>query len=145
MVVIDFPEPNFQLKKENDKEWIFDGIRKKWLRLTPEEWVRQNFVKYLLEIKQYPASLLAIEKGIQLGELKKRCDIVVYKNDQPWMIIECKEQGVPLTETTLMQAIRYNLVNDCSYLVITNGSATIAWQIVNGKAEEIGALPDWQL
>ena len=145
MVVIDFPEPNLQLKKENDKEWIFDGIRKKWLRLTPEEWVRQNFVKYLLEIKQYPASLLAIEKGIQLGELKKRCDVVVYRNEQPWMIIECKEQGVPLTETTLMQAIRYNLANDCSYLVITNGSATIAWQIDNGKAEEIGALPDWQL
>ncbi len=144
MVAISFPEPHFQLKKENEKEWIFDNIRKKWLRLTPEEWVRQNFVKYLLEIKRYPAGLLAIEKGIQLGELRKRCDIVVYKNEQPWMIIECKEPGVPLTETTLMQAIRYNLVNDCAYLVISNGTGTIAWQIEGGKAEEIETLPIWQ-
>ena len=145
MLSLSFPEPHFQLKKENGKEWIFDSIRKKWVRLTPEEWVRQNFISYLLDVKQYPASLLAVEKGLQLGEVKKRCDIVVYKNDEPWMIVECKEPGVPLTETTLMQAIRYNLANCCSYLLISNGAYTIGWQIENGSVVEIESLPHWSL
>ena len=143
MLFIDFPEPTFQFKKEDGKEWIFDSIRKKWVRLTPEEWVRQNFISYLLKVKNYPSSLLAVEKGLQLGEVKKRCDIVVYKNDQPWMIIECKEPGVPLTENTLMQAIRYNLATCCAYLVIGNGNENIGWKIENGKAIEINALPVW--
>lgn len=143
MLFIDFPEPAFQFKKVDKKDWIFDSIRKKWVRLTPEEWVRQNFITYLLKVKQYPASLLSVEKGLMLGEVRKRCDIVVYKNEQPWMIVECKEAGVPLTENTLMQAIRYNLANCCAYLVISNGIENMAWQIENGIAEEIEILPQW--
>lgn len=143
MVEIRFPEPFFSVKKEDSKEWIYDGIRKKWVRLTPEEWVRQNFVKYLTEVKRYPSSLLSIEKGLVLGEVKKRCDILVYKEAQPWMIIECKEPGVSLTADVLMQAVRYNLANACCYLVISNGVHTLAWKIEKGEAIEISAIPEW--
>jgi len=76
-VHINYPEPGFRIKKEEGREFIFDPLRKKWILLTPEEWVRQNFVQYLLQEKGYPASLMALGKAIQLGELKKRFDIRV--------------------------------------------------------------------
>ena len=144
MLMIEFPPPQFQLQNMEGKEFIKDIIRKKWVRLTPEEWVRQNFIQYLTQIKKYPASLLSIEKEIQLGELKKRCDVVVYKNDKPWMIIECKQPDVRLTEATLMQIIQYNMVNLCSYLIITNGNNSKGWRIENGKAEDIQEIPGWK-
>ena len=143
MLNIEFPEPTFAFKKEERKELIYDSIRKKWVRLTPEEWVRQNFIQYLLQTKSYPASLLAVEREIRLGEIRKRCDVVVYKDAQPWMIVECKQPTIHLSENTLMQAIRYNMANCCSYLIITNGTHTIGWQIENGNAKEINEFPDW--
>lgn len=76
-MIINFPEPGFRIKKEEGREYIFDALRKKWVALTPEEWVRQNFVQYLLQVKNYPASLIALEKEIKLGELKKRFDILI--------------------------------------------------------------------
>src|SRR5262245_180548 len=110
MMTIDFPDPNFRIKKEEGKEFIFDSLRKRWLLLTPEEWVRQNFVQYLTRVKDYPASLIAIEKEIWLGELKKRFDILVYSRDhKPWMMIECKEMATQLNESVLRQALRYNI------------------------------------
>ena len=75
---------------------IFDEYRKQWLHTYTEEWVRQNFLQYLVQVKRYPASLIAVEKEIYLGDLKKRFDIVVYKESKPWMIVECKEMKVPL-------------------------------------------------
>src|SRR5882757_11124400 len=110
MLVINYPEPQFRIKKEMDKDWLFDPIRKKWLLLTPEEWVRQNFVQYLVRVKNYPAALIALEKELGLGELKKRFDILVYdRNHQPWMMIECKEMNVPLDESVLHQVLRYTI------------------------------------
>ena len=144
MLAIEFPAYNFSIRQQQGKEYIFDTIRKKWVRLTPEEWVRQNVIQYLLQVKQYPSSLLAIEKEIQLGELKKRCDIVVYKNAEPWMIIECKEMNVPLSEAVFMQAIRYNLANCCTYIIISNGNSSKGWHLQNGSATEIDNLPLWE-
>ena len=144
MLTIRFPEPAFALRKQDGKEQVWDAIRKIWVSLTPEEWVRQNIIHYLLQVKHYPASLLAIEKEIKLGEVRKRCDIVVYKNAEPWMIIECKKAGVALTESTAMQAIRYNMVNCCAYIIISNGSNSIGWHIENGTIAEITELPDWE-
>ena len=143
MIIISYPIHNFRLKKEKDKEFIFDEIRKQWLRLTPEEWVRQNFLQYLSITKKYPSSLIAIEKEIKLCELKKRCDIVVYKNDKPWMIIECKEMNVVLNESTIEQILRYNMVMKVDYLIITNGTNIHAWNVADGKANEIDAIPDF--
>ncbi len=139
MVKIEYPQYPFKLKEENGKEWIFDEIRKLWVRITPEEWVRQNFIRYLVQIKNYPPVLMAIEKEISLGELKKRCDIVVYKNDKPWMIVECKETGVILNHAVAEQVFRYNISLKVRYLVVTNGSYTFAMDTRTGTA--ITALP----
>src|SRR3982751_128129 len=110
MLSIQFPEPDFRLKKEKEKDFIFDALRKKWLLLTPEEWVRQNFVQYLVQVKKYPAQLIALEKIIMLGELKKRFDILVYDSDhKPWMMIECKAPSIVLDETVVHQLLRYHI------------------------------------
>ncbi len=143
MITINYPKHDFRFKKEDEKEFIFDEVRKQWLRLTPEEWVRQNFLQYLIITKKYPAILIAIEKEIKLGELKKRCDIVVYKNDKPWMIVECKEMNVVLNESTIEQILRYNMVMKVEYLVITNGTNIHAWNIADGKANELNSIPDF--
>ncbi len=145
MLTINYPEPTFRIKKENDKELLFDPLRKKWLLLTPEEWVRQNFVQYLIQVKHYPSSLIALEKEIWLGELKKRFDILIYNKDhQPWMITECKGTDIKLSDETLQQALRYNISVPAEFLVITNGHYSFAWQKKNGELFEISELPKWQ-
>ena len=93
MIKIQYPKFDFRIKKEDGKEWIFDEFRKQWVRLTPEEWVRQNILQYLVQVKKYPASLIAIEKEITLGELRKRFDILIYRDAKPWMIIECNTRA----------------------------------------------------
>lgn len=144
MIKIEYPPYQPKIKKEKNKEFIFDEVRKQWLMLTPEEWVRQNFLQYLLQVKKYPASLIAVEKEIQLGELKKRFDIVVYdKNTLPWMIIECKEMNVVLDASVLNQVLRYNQVLKVPFLVITNGRNTVAYSTVNNELVELLELPDW--
>jgi hypothetical protein len=124
MIKVDYPTPTFKIKTEGKQDYIFDTNRKKWVLLTPEEWVRQNFLQYLIQIKKYPASLISVEKEINLGELKKRYDVVIYKNEKPWMIIECKEMEVPLTEKTILQILNYNQSLDVPFLIITNGKQT---------------------
>ena len=142
MVIIKYPEPGFRIKKEEGKAFIFDTLRKKWLLLTPEEWVRQNFVQYLLQIKNYPAALIAIEKEIKLGELKKRFDILVYDSKhQPWMMIECKAPEIKLDEAVLEQVLRYNISVPVKFIVITNGELTFAWHRSDDKLELINELP----
>jgi hypothetical protein len=142
MVAINYPEPDFRIKKEGGKEFIFDTLRKKWLVLTPEEWVRQNFVRYLLQVKNYASSLIAVEKEIKLGELKKRFDILVYNNNhQPWMMIECKAAEIKLDEKVLEQILRYNISLPVKYMVITNGEMTYAWQRKKNRLDLIDEIP----
>ena len=142
MIKVDFPAPSFRIKEENGKEVIFDDLRKQWVRLTPEEWVRQNFLQYLLQEKNYPAAFIGIEKEIALGELKKRFDVLIYDRDhQPWMMIECKAMDVELTEKVLEQIIRYNMSVPVTYLVISNGSYSYAWTKQENKLFSISELP----
>lgn len=142
MIKIEYPPYQPRIKEEAGKELIFDEARKRWVALTPEEWVRQNFLQYLLQVKKYPASLIAVEKEIKLGELKKRFDIVVYGQDsKPWMIIECKEMGVPLDKKVLDQVLRYNITLNVPYLVITNGNFCMALAVTTGDFTEIDELP----
>ena len=143
MIKIEYPPYQPKIKEEKGKDLIFDEFRKRWVILTPEEWVRQNFLQYLTQIKKYPASLIAVEKEIKLGELKKRFDIVVYDADtKPWMIVECKEMNVALDKSVLDQVLRYNMTLKVPYLVITNGSYCMALQLKGNLMEEIDALPD---
>ena len=143
MVIVNYPEPDFQLKKEGDREFIYDTIRRKWVVITPEEWVRQNFVSYLVKVKKYPATLIALEKEIRLGEMNKRFDILVYNSDhKPCLMVECKAMNVQLDETVLQQLLRYHISIPVDYLVITNGSQCYAWQKSENKLDVIRELPD---
>ena len=143
MIKIEYPPFQPKIKTEDAKEFIFDAVRKRWVVLTPEEWVRQNFLQYLIQIKKYPASLIAVEKAIKLGELKKRFDVVVYdRNSKPWMIVECKEMDVALNKAVLDQVLRYNISLNVPYLVITNGSYCMAMQLDANRMEALDTLPD---
>lgn len=143
MITIQFPAPAFRLKNENGSEWIFDPIRKKWVVLTPEEWVRQNFIQYLTSNKDYPASVIAVEKEIRLGELKKRFDILVYDRElKPWMLIECKGLEIELNQAVLDQALRYNMSVPVDYILITNGKQTFGWFKGETGLIEIEKIPN---
>ena len=145
MLVIDYPKPEFRIKKEGEKEFIFDALRKKWLLLTPEEWVRQNFIQYMIRVKNYPSSLIATEKEIQLGELKKRFDILMYDSKhQPWMMIECKGPDIKLNDAVLQQILRYNISVPVSLIIITNGKLTYGWQKIGIDLQLITEIPDWK-
>lgn len=144
MIVVQYPEPHFRMKRENGKQYIFDSIRKSWLLLTEEEWVRQNFVKYLTTQLNYPSAVIAIEKEISLNDLKKRFDILVYdKQHKPWMLIECKEPKVNLSEDVLQQVLRYNISVPVEYIVITNGTTTVGWKKENGL-KLLAQIPEWK-
>ena len=144
MINVQFPPPHFNIKKEGEEHYIFDDIRKTWLLLTEEEWVRQNFAAYLIKELHYPATVMALEKEIILNELKKRFDVLIYnKEHQPWMLVECKAPQVRLSEDVLQQVLRYNISVPVKYIVISNGNATIAWQKEGGQLQMIEALPEW--
>lgn len=142
MIPVQFPEPQFKLKKEGEKRFVFDAIRKSWLLLTEEEWVRQNFVAYLVKQLHYPETLIALEKEILLNGLKKRFDILVFDTShQPWMLVECKAPEIVLNEDVLQQALRYNIIVPVRYIVITNGSTTVAWEKQGERLNLIQSLP----
>lgn len=140
-MIIQFPTYQPQIKVENQKEFIFDPIRKQWIRLTPEEWVRQNFINYLIIEKKYPASLIAIEKEIRVGEMRKRFDILVYKESKPWLIVECKELNTPINDAVTKQILTYNINLQVPYLIITNGNTTNGLLISNGQFATIDVIP----
>lgn len=122
MYNLNLPTFAYQLKKENGKVFIFDVIRKKYVVLTPEEWVRQHFIDYLINEMKYPKSLVRVEGGLSFNQLQKRSDIVVFNRDgNPWMIIECKAPDQAINESTVRQASTYNATLRADYLVVTNG------------------------
>lgn len=129
MIKIEYPPYDFRIKTSGEKELIFDPVRKQWVPLSPEEWVRQNFLQYLLLVKNYSASLMAVEKEIHLGSLVKRCDIVIYtKEAKPLLIVECKAMNVHLSTEVLDQILRYNISLPVRYLIITNGSYCLGYE-----------------
>ncbi|MBC7937286.1 MAG: type I restriction enzyme HsdR N-terminal domain-containing protein [Rhizobacter sp.] len=141
MIKIIYPDKKPAIKTTGEKEFIFCMIRKKWMQLTPEEWVRQNTLLYLTQSLQYPASLIAVEKKIVVGDLHKRFDIVVYKNEKPFMLLECKEMNVPITQKTLDQVIRYNQHLQASFFIITNGSTCYGFKNESGVLAAIEVFP----
>ena len=122
MEKLNLPTYSFNIKFIEQRKYIFDFIRKKYVILTPEEWVRQNFLKYLVEEKKYPASLIAVEKEFKLNNLSKRSDAVIYnKQGNPYLIIECKAPEVKIGQKVFDQIARYNMVLNVELLVVTNG------------------------
>lgn len=144
MIHVEYPDPQFNIREEENKHFIFDAIRKVWLQLTDEEWVRQNFVSYLIKVLGYPSTLIALEKEITLNNLRKRFDILIYNQSfEPWLMVECKAPEVPLSTAVLEQVLRYNITVPVEYLVITNGNTTRAWQKREGQLIELDQLPVW--
>lgn len=122
MQKLNFPTYSFRFKNSENKVAIFDEIRKKFVILTPEEWVRQNVLRFLLEEKKYPKSYINVEKLIKINDLSKRYDIVVFQpNGEIFLLIECKAPEVQISQQTFDQIARYNLVLNAKYLMITNG------------------------
>ena len=120
-------------KDINGKEYVFCAWRRRWVRLTPEEWVRQQFLHRLVDDYHYPAGRIGVEVAIAVGEAKKRCDAVVYDEQlQPLVLIECKAEHVALTQRTLDQAITYNRQLRVPYLFLHNGPETIVVQLDEG-------------
>ena len=145
MIKINYPNKKPAIKTEAGKELIFCVIRKRWILLTPEEWVRQNFLQFLIEGLHYPASLIAVEKQLLLGDVKKRFDIAVYdKETKPFMIIECKEMNVPLSENVLQQVLRYNTNIQARFLVITNGSHCFGFEKKGNIFLEVHEMPAFE-
>lgn len=119
---LNLPPAQLKLKLTERGEEVFDPLRKKWVILTPEEWVRQNFTAYLNSNFDYPAGLMANEIAVSLNGTSKRCDTVVYdRNARPIMIIEYKAPSIQLTQTVFEQIARYNIVLNVKYLIVSNG------------------------
>jgi type I site-specific restriction endonuclease len=119
---LNLPEYNFRIKKQNEKLQIFDSQRKRYVSLTPEEWVRQHFIRFLIEAKGYPAAYLAIEKQLNMNGMKKRCDAILYNNEaKPIMIIEFKAPTVPISQATFDQVAVYNAKLKVDFFIISNG------------------------
>jgi hypothetical protein len=122
MQKLNFPSYSFRFKNSENKVAIFDDIRKKFIILTPEEWVRQHTVQYLIQEKKYSKSYLNIEKLIKINDISKRYDIVVFQpNGEIFLLIECKAPEVNITQATFDQIARYNLKLQAKYLMVTNG------------------------
>lgn len=121
---------------------IFDPFRKKWIVLTPEEWVRQNFLQYLHQSLNYPKSLIAVEKGLILGELNKRFDVLVYnKNQTPHILVECKASNIQLTPATIQQVLNYNISIPVEIVVITNGLQTFVFKKSGSALVSLDKIP----
>ena len=147
---------SLKTKLINSKEYLFDELRKKWIKSTPEELVRQQFWKYLHYEKKYPKSLIAVEKKIDVNGLNKRFDLLIYNNDgKPNIIVECKSKNVKIDESALNQILSYQYKLGANYLIITNGNKTYCIHIdllsktcnrgivlINGTVEFDGSIDD---
>lgn len=146
MVTLNLPHYPFKLKEEGNKVYIFDEIRKRYLFLTPEEWVRQHVIQYLIIYKLYPRSLIKIETSLVFNTMLKRSDIVVLdKNAKPFLLVECKAPHIKITQKTIDQAARYNTSYSARYVVLTNGIDVISCSIdhQNKTYELLKEIPDY--
>jgi len=119
---LNLPEYSFKIRGKEGEEMILDLLRRRFVKLTPEEWVRQNFIQYLINVGKYPLGLMGIEMQFGHNRLKKRTDILVHnRSGQPVMIVECKAPEVDLNDDAFEQIVTYNMKFSVPYLVVTNG------------------------
>lgn len=145
--LFNFPDASaFRIRNSESGPEIFDAIRKKFVRFTPEEWVRQHLIKYLIDEKKFPASLIAVEKELVVAGIKKRTDVVVYSTlAEPLLIAECKSPDVPLEQSTFDQAARYNLSLMVPCFLLTNGLTHFCCRMNNTekKYEFLQEMPEY--
>jgi len=119
---LNLPEFDHKLKKAAEKLYIFDLIRKKWIILSPEEWIRQNLSQYLIQVKKYSVQRIAHEMTLNIKDYSKRCDIVAFNKElRPYLIIECKAPEISINQKVFDQVFTYNFRLNASYLAVSNG------------------------
>ena len=144
MLQLNLPPYDVKLRTVGQSKQIFDSLRRKYVLLTPEEWVRQHFIQFMISEKKYPASLMSIEKGLKLNTLQKRTDIVVFNQfGNPWMIVECKSPTVEITEDTLFQAARYNMTMNVQFISLTNGMEHFCCKVEKDSIVFLEDLPEY--
>ena len=136
---------DIQVRENEGCREVFDPVRRRWVALTPEEWVRQQTL-VRLHAAGYPPEVMQVEGAITLNGMTRRCDIVVYRDGQPWMIVECKKSEIPLTQKVCDQACRYNTVLRVPYLLLTNGrqEVIVAVDFEKGCLRQLADLPLFQ-
>ena len=148
MQKLNFPDCDFRFRKTDETVSIFDGIRKKFIVLTPEEWVRQHTVQFLLNEKKYPKSLVNVEKVLSINGIVKRYDIVVFNPDgSVKILIECKAPEIMISQAVFDQIARYNLTIDAEFLMVTNGLDHYFCKMdyINERYDFLKELPDYTL
>lgn len=135
--------PNFEHNIQEDK--IFDSIRKKWVKLTPEEWVRQNIIRYFTDYLGYPEFIISIEKEIKVFGKSKRPDIIIFGKDlKPKIIIECKKPEINIDEKVFNQTVNYFLSLNSKYFLLTNGIKHLFCKINEKKCEFLKEIPKYK-
>jgi hypothetical protein len=145
MESLNLPTFEYKVKDVNGKPFIFDIIRRKFVSLTPEEWVRQHFIHLLINHYGYPKSLFAIETGLRYNTLAKRTDIMVLDDSgSPFLLVECKAPFIKVGEATLAQISRYNFTLQPTYLAVTNGLSHYCFQAINGQIHYLDDFPKYR-
>ncbi|PLX24944.1 MAG: restriction endonuclease subunit R [Salinivirgaceae bacterium] len=143
---LNLPETDIKVRNQEHEVQVFDIVRQQWLNYTPEEWVRQSIVHFLIKYQKVPSSLIAIEMPIKVNKLNRRCDIVVYSNNgKPKLIVECKASTVKISQTALEQVSQYNIALKVPFLMVTNGLQHFAFKIdfANGTTTQLNEIPDY--
>jgi hypothetical protein len=142
---LNLPQYSFKIAIRNGSEMIFDQQRRKWVRLTPEEWVRQNFIRYLIHEGRYPSGLIAVEMSFIYNKLKRRADIVVCdRNGKPVLIVECKSSDVEIIDNEVFDQVNnYNREFDVPYYIVTNGLVHLAFKVnpESKRPEYLNVIP----
>jgi hypothetical protein len=144
MLQLNLPEYNFRIKNQNEKLFIFDTQRKRYVSLTPEEWVRQHFIRFLIDEKGFPAALLAVEKQLNINGMKKRCDAILFdQHARPTLIIELKAPNIPISQTVFDQVAVYNAKLKVDYFMVSNGLEHYCCKvdIANARYEFLSEIP----
>ncbi len=147
MLRLNLPNYDFKMKTEQGSRQIFDPVRKKMVKLDPEEWVRQNLIQFLNKDKNYPISLMAVEKGLTVNKLSKRFDILCYNNDsKPLLLVECKAPSVKISQSAFDQISIYNLQFKVPFLLVSNGLEHYCCQLDYEKNSYsfLSEIPDYQ-
>ena len=144
MKQLNLPACSFRIKETEGSEMILDPLRKKYVKLTPEEWVRQHFIQYLIQAGGYPAGLIAVERMFRQNKLVKRIDILVHdRQGKPVMMVECKSPDTEITEVVFDQIVKYNMELKLPYIVVTNGLVNYACRVdhINKSFEYLMVIP----
>lgn len=147
MLRLNLPNYDFKMKTEQGSRQIFDPVRKKMVKLDPEEWVRQNLIQFLNKDKNYPISLMAVEKGLTVNKLSKRFDILCYNNDsKPLLLVECKAPSVKISQAAFDQISIYNLQFKVPFLLVSNGLEHFCCKLDYEKNSYsfLSEIPDYQ-